>query len=398
MFKRQSKLYKRTIFRTTFGIGIVAFTTGLLSGCEPRESEEMAQIQKKESEILRPSDKDIASAIRYRFWDDAGVNANALQVFVTDGVATLEGHVDNLEEKHRAVEISLNIKGVRSAIDRISVIPVKVQDAQLQNDVGQALLTLPGSEPSVIQASVKDGEVTLSGTVQSWAERQFVELKLYGVRGVRKIHNKIDVETVRSPHPEQDIKSDIENRLASDLLVDDSAIQVRVDGMEVKLSGKVSSAAERARAAYDAWLVGVAKVDDSGLVVEPWEYDIFRRPGDGFAPDTDSDIEKSIRDAFLFDPRVLSPELSVTVVEGMATITGTVDNLPAKIAAAEDARNTVGVFCVRNQTKINPVDKVQSDKVAHMGRRNSLTPDCVYTTLHGGHGSSVGDTPIGFDS
>jgi osmotically-inducible protein OsmY len=273
---------------------------------------------------------------------------------VTDGVATLEGYVDNLREKHRAVEICMNIKGVRSVVDLISLTPQKVSDAQLQNDLGQVLYKAPTSDTSEVQILVKNGEVTLSGAVESPAEKQFVELEVYGTRGVRDVHNNQDIETDKLPRPEPDIKNDVTRRLETDLLVDNSAIQVRVDGAEVKLSGKVSSAEERARATYDAWLTGVAKVDDRRLVVEPWEYDLFRRPGDDLEPGTDSEIENAMKTAFLYDPRVLSPELHVSVIDGLATLTGTVDTQAAKVAATEDARNTVGVLLLHNHLVVKP--------------------------------------------
>lgn len=388
MDKRQNNLYAKVVFNTAFGLGILALTTGLLSGCESDKGDDIAKIQKEVSENLRLSDEEIASAIRYSFWGDNGVTADGLQVIVSDGVATLEGAVDNLREEYRAVEICRNIKGVRSVIDRIEVIPIKVSDARLQNDVQHTLLTNLASGASRVRASVKDGEVTLSGTVGSGAERQFVEFELYSLRGVKNIRNQLDIETVKAPRSEREIKNDVERRLTSDLLVNKGAVQVRVDGMEVKLSGKVASAAERERAADDAWIAGVAKVDDSELVVEPWQYDPFRRPGDDVAPDTDSEVENAIKDAFLYDPRVLSPELRVTVFDGMATLSGTVDSLAAKIAAAEDARNTVGILRIHNRVVVKSEDKLDSNELAKrvddaIHRDSFLTPGDVHAAVDG---------------
>lgn len=388
MFRRQNNLYANVLFRTAFGLCIFAFTTGPLSGCDSDENEVKAQIQKEESDVLPLSDKDIASAIRYGFWNDDGVKADALQVIVADGVATLEGRVDNLAERHRAVEICQDIKGVRSVVDRISVTPTKVPDAQLQSDIQKALSSVPASNTSRIMVSVNDGEVTLSGKVESWAEKRLVEVELYGVRGVKDIHNDLSIETVTSPRPEKEIKNDVKRRLAADLLVDDGDIQVTVHGLAVTLKGRVASASERERAAYDAWITGVAKVDDSKLEVEPWEYDPFRRPGDDLAPKSASEVEKAIKDAFLYDPRVLSSELRVKVVDGIATLAGTVDNLEEKIAAAEDARNTVGVIRVRNRLVVKPEVKVDNETLVKrvksaIHRDSYLTPGDIRSTVDG---------------
>jgi osmotically-inducible protein OsmY len=48
----------------------------------------------------------------------------------------------------------------------------------------------------------------------------------------------------------------------------------------------------------------------------------------------------------------------VKVNNGVVTLTGTVDNLAAKRAAAEDAKNTVGVRRVRNYLRVRPVNLV----------------------------------------
>jgi len=67
---------------------------------------------------------------------------------------------------------------------------------------------------------------------------------------------------------------------------------------------------------------------------------------------SDDQIRKAVQAAFLFDPRVYSFEPEVSVRDGVATLSGTVDNLRAKRAAAQDARNTVGVWRVRDYLRV----------------------------------------------
>jgi osmotically-inducible protein OsmY len=73
---------------------------------------------------------------------------------------------------------------------------------------------------------------------------------------------------------------------------------------------------------------------------------------------TDEEITQALYDALRYDPRVLAFQPEVKVSNGVVTLTGTVDNLAAKRAAAEDAKNTVGVRRVRNYLRVRPVNLV----------------------------------------
>jgi len=75
----------------------------------------------------------------------------------------------------------------------------------------------------------------------------------------------------------------------------------------------------------------------------------------------DEEIKKAIEATFLFDPRVLSFNPEVEVRAGVVTLTGVVDNPAAKQAAGQDARNTVGVWQVRNLLKVRPLEKVSDE-------------------------------------
>jgi osmotically-inducible protein OsmY len=69
---------------------------------------------------------------------------------------------------------------------------------------------------------------------------------------------------------------------------------------------------------------------------------------------TDEALEQAVKDALLWDPRTLSFEIGVEAEKGAVTLTGVVDNLEAKRAAARDARNTIGVDKVHNFILVRP--------------------------------------------
>jgi osmotically-inducible protein OsmY len=140
-------------------------------------------------------------------------------------------------------------------------------------------------------------------------------------------------------------------------------IDVSVADGNVKLNGTVGSAAEKRRARTDAWVGGVKSVDDSELEVARWARDEDLRESK-YAVKTDEELRSAVEDAFLYDPRVWSYDVTPRVDAGVVTLEGVVDNLKAKQAAGQDARNTVGVIRVENRLKVRPVEDLSDPKVA----------------------------------
>jgi osmotically-inducible protein OsmY len=120
-----------------------------------------------------------------------------------------------------------------------------------------------------------------------------------------------------------------------------------VKDANVALSGTVGSATEKRRAISDAYVDGVRGVDGRGLLVEPdGAFDPHWQPA---LAKSDADIALAIRDAESYDPRVRAADIAVGVSSGVATLSGTVDTLNAKLAAEAVASSTVGVTDVNNR-------------------------------------------------
>ncbi|GAA4009347.1 hypothetical protein GCM10022408_21790 [Hymenobacter fastidiosus] len=121
-----------------------------------------------------------------------GLNASLIAVSTHEGLVTLTGFTDNLLARERAGEIALAARGVRGVISTVAVRTGEVGDAEPEHDVAAALADDPATNDYQVYCTVAGGVVTLSGLVQSWAEKQLV---LRGVRGVRAL--KTDHLTIR---------------------------------------------------------------------------------------------------------------------------------------------------------------------------------------------------------
>ena len=67
---------------------------------------------------------------------------------------------------------------------------------------------------------------------------------------------------------------------------------------------------------------------------------------------TDMELQRDVLEEIAWEPSVAVPEIGVTVYEGVVTLTGSVDNLPAKWAAEEAALRISGVRAVVNDIEV----------------------------------------------
>ncbi len=321
---------------------------------------------------LKP--REIESAIRTQLKHERGVPAQLIQVTVEEKTAILDGTVDNILARERAAEVAGSIRGVRAVVNQIDIQPEDREDEALKDDIREALAIDPAAEAFEVEVQVRNGAVTLTGDVDSWAEKRLVGKVAKGVRGVEKLTNNLVVES-RTRRSDREIRQEIQERLAWDLWIDDALIDVAVKDRLVELSGTVGSLLEKTRALNKARVVGVQAVDSEKLTVNWLLRDEMRKDSE-FQAAEDEKIESALKTAFRNDPRVKSFNVTPMVEDGVVTLSGVVDNLEAKRAAAKDAENTVGVWRVRNFLRVRP-DRIAEDDTLENRIQKALkrTPD-----------------------
>jgi osmotically-inducible protein OsmY len=142
----------------------------------------------------------------------------------------------------------------------------------------------------------------------------------------------------------------------------------------------VGSAAEKSRAINDAWLPGIKEVDAGLLKVDRWARDKDMR-AEKYILKPDGKIKEAVDAAIFQDPRLLSTKVNTRVDNGVVTLTGKVNYLSAKQAAAQDARNTVGVIRVKNQIKVTPPVEVGTSEELEQKIVNKFQRDAYVDTL-----------------
>jgi len=318
-------------------------------------------------------DVQLKSQVRSELGYDPVVKNVNVVVTVDDGQVTLSGRVDTLKKKSRAERIVRSVRGVQDVVNAIEVDTRQTwSDSDIKGDVSDALFENPATDSYEVEAEVDDGRVTLTGTVDSYAEKILAENVVMGVHGVRSVKNEIRVE-FDAERPPIEIEEDIEQMLQRNPAVLADDIEVDVDGNEAILSGTVSSLTAKDEAVLSAYVTGVNNVDSRGLIV--WDGTTTREKKTEETEDEyewdDTRIKQSINRALLWEPEVLSINVNVDVTNGFVTLTGQVETLKAMREAEALAEDTPGVEAVTNNLVVEYEDE-RTDVDIAVDVRNAL--------------------------
>jgi osmotically-inducible protein OsmY len=214
------------------------------------------------------SDDEIARAVRDAFKLDPRLLRLEPRVEAQDGVVELTGTVDSSKARRAAELDARDTVGVKDVRNKAVVEQPtgKTTDADIDRGVKGALsddLLLP--DAAAIHATTSQGKVVLKGEIQAGFERFDAIGDVAGVPGVSEIVDEMTVK--RSP---QDIKADIDDRLAWDATVERDRVKVAVGADSVAtLSGTLDSWSELRAALEDATLGGATRVVDLLQIRKP---------------------------------------------------------------------------------------------------------------------------------
>ena len=213
-------------------------------------------------------------------------------------------------------------------------------DRQLQKDVIDELSWDPAVDSTAVGVEVKDGVVTLSGHVSSYAQKWAAEEATLRVAGVKGIAIEIDIALAHS-HKRSDV--DLINAAAQALdwsvSVPAGAIKLTAQHGWLTLTGTVDWAFQRA-AALSAMrdLVGVVGINDHIKIA---------------ATPTSQDVKVKIEAALQRRAHADTRNISVEIVDDNVTLNGFVDSWAEKNAARMAAWAAPGVNNVIDNLRLS---------------------------------------------
>lgn len=212
-------------------------------------------------------------------------------------------------------------------------------DMQLKADVTDELAWDPAINAAGIGVMVKDGVVTLTGHLDSFAEKHAVERAIHHVESVRGIALELDVK-LSAMHKRSD--SEIAQAAATSLQLNSQVphgrVQVEVEDGWVTLTGEVDWSYQLARAEQCIRPIAGVRGLDNRITIKP------RVSG--------KDIGKQITAALTRQAIREARHISAEVEGGAVTLKGTVHSLAEREAAVGAAFSAQGVSRVVEKLKV----------------------------------------------
>jgi osmotically-inducible protein OsmY len=214
-------------------------------------------------------------------------------------------------------------------------------DSQLQRDVIDELRWDPSIAEKEIGVAVKDGVVTLTGAVPSYADKYAVDRVLERIAGVKAFANELEIELpsawVRS---DTDIAHKVVDAFAWDVSIPHDQIKARVADGWVTLEGEVQWEYQR-QAAFRAVrsLTGVRGVTNLIKIVP--------------ARVSSYDVTKKIKDALRRSAERDADRIVVATMDHVVTLSGSVPSFAERRLAETAAWSAPGVKEVKDEIVVS---------------------------------------------
>ena len=214
-------------------------------------------------------------------------------------------------------------------------------DSEIRDDVIEELRWEPRiSNPDAIGVAVRDGAVTLTGGVPSYAEKLAAAQAAERVYGVKAVANDLKVKLPGTPRDDADIATAIAHVLEWNVQVPEGKVHARVQDGWVSLNGEVEHDYQRREVERMVRNVrGVTGVTDN-IMVQP--------------PPKPEAVREEIEETFKREAEIDARHIRVEVTDHTAQLYGHVHSLQEARAARTAAAAAPGVAAVDSHLLVSP--------------------------------------------
>lgn len=213
-------------------------------------------------------------------------------------------------------------------------------NAELQTDVQNAIKWEPLLNAAEIGVTAKDGVVSLTGVVDSYAKKMEAENAAKKVIGVKALVEKIEVKFPSSwTKTNAEIANEVLTGLKNDWSIPHDKVTIKVEDGWVTLEGELPWNYQKnaAKSAVN-YLTGVKGVTNN-IKIKSESHDTIEK----------KDVEAAIARSWSVDDSDINVSVSGTTV----TLTGTVESWYQREEAARIAWNTPGIWHVKNELAVD---------------------------------------------
>jgi osmotically-inducible protein OsmY len=302
---------------------------------------------------VRP-DSEIAADVRKALAYNPATAKMPIRVEVRNAVVTLTGVITSWQEQQLAERVANGVRGVRFTRNDLTTQPkLHRTDAEIEADVKSRLAWDALVEFDPIRVSVRDRQVTLSGTTGSVAERVRAANDAW-VDGVRNVDASglvvgsaqrpdVSLRRLAGSKSDSEIANAIRNAVRYDPRIRAADVTPLVTDGAVTLRGTVDTLSARmAAAALARNIVGVRSLNNQLTVRAPRLV-------------SDAILLNQVSDALVFDPLLDLRDVEIAVKSGQVTLTGSVDTNFEHAEVLDDVSGIANVTRIADQLTVkNP--------------------------------------------
>ncbi len=138
----------------------------------------------------RRTDADIARSVQNVLQWTTYLGKDTIKVLVENGAVTLTGTVEWQYQRQAAVNAVRFLMGVTGVSDHIQLKTV-MSPQTIKADIEAALQRRAVQDARTISVEVHGSDITLTGTVHSWAEREMARRSAWSAAGVHQVVDKM---------------------------------------------------------------------------------------------------------------------------------------------------------------------------------------------------------------
>ena len=302
--------------------------------------------------VVMPSyrwDSEISNDVRRRILNSAVIESQGIRVTCADGKVTLSGKVATWSEAQEARLLASEVRGVKDVNNGLwAEHKGKRNDQEIKDDAVAVINRDVYLSRLPIAVSVKDGVITLEGSVGSAYERDRAGSDLLWISHVKGVENNLKVEwwenlgvRKKAPTPSADaLKKAVQATFDRDTRVDKLDISIKASYGHITLDGSVLNRYQKRVAGQDARdVVGVGWVTNNLFVLADRREDWAIRDDVKFNINTDYSL-----DGF---------DIGVKVKDRVVTLSGSTHTWHEKLHAEDLAARVRGVKRVINTIKVD---------------------------------------------
>lgn len=213
-------------------------------------------------------------------------------------------------------------------------------NTDLQQDVQNAIKWEPLLGGAEIGVTAKDGIVSLTGTVDSYAKKLEAEMAAKKVIGVKALVEKIEVKFPSSWNKtNEEIAKEVLSGLQSNWSVPNDKVTVKVEDGWVTLEGELPWNYQREAAKNAVRFLSGVKGVTNNIKIKSEIHDAIEK----------KDVEAAIALSLSMD----DSDVNVSVSDTTVALTGTVNSWCQKEEAGRIAWNTPGIWHVKNELVVD---------------------------------------------